>query len=82
MRDQLDVERRRRRDVTDRQLITDIARIGGPNYVGMRSGGYHSVLPGDNIDSGPGGHRYAKDLNIKLNFILIDSFVRPLRQIH
>ena len=51
MREQLEAERRRRRDVTDRQLATDIARIGGPSYLGLRSGGYHSVLPGDNIDS-------------------------------
>jgi hypothetical protein len=57
MRDQLDVERRRRRDVTAGQLITDIARIGGPSYMGVRSG-FHSVPPGDSIDNT--GHRYVR----------------------
>lgn len=60
LREQLDAERRRRRDYSDRQIIGDINRLGG-NYFGLsRSGGsglggYTSVGPSypfpDNIDS-------------------------------
>lgn len=57
LREQLDAERRRRRDVSDRQIIGDINRLGG-NYFGLpRSsglGGLSSLdsypFPG-NIDS-------------------------------
>uniref|UniRef100_A0A1I8ENS5 Uncharacterized protein n=1 Tax=Wuchereria bancrofti TaxID=6293 RepID=A0A1I8ENS5_WUCBA len=47
MREQLDNERRRRRDYVDRSLAGDIGRLGG-GYLGLRStGGIHSagILP-------------------------------------
>lgn len=55
LREQLDGERRRRRDNSDRQIIGDINRLGG-NYFGLpRTGGFSSVgsypLPDNNIDS-------------------------------
>ncbi|MFH4974626.1 hypothetical protein AB6A40_001335 [Gnathostoma spinigerum] len=42
MRDQLDAERRRRRDYIDRSLASDMGKLGG-GFLGLRSTGIHSA---------------------------------------
>ncbi|MCP9266227.1 hypothetical protein DINM_021737 [Dirofilaria immitis] len=61
MREQLDNERRRRRDYVDRSLAGDIGRLGG-GYLGLRSTGIHSagVLPHLADDYLSGTTRYVR----------------------
>lgn len=56
MREQLDNERRRRRDYVDRSLAGDMGKLGGGLF-GLRSGGIHSagILPHFDSDYLGGG---------------------------